>query len=112
MNATTPGIHAGTLYDVLSDTTQGTSPVSVDATGFNISCGYLSDITVDSTSAGPLACPCLNLGDTQYSLGLSGNTTRISERTMQLTFTPDTQIIAPLSYSVDNGNPKAQLECR
>jgi hypothetical protein len=112
MNATTPGLHAGTLYDVLSDTNRGTGLVSVDAIGFNISCGYLPDITVDSTLAAPLACPCLNLGDTQYSLGLTGNTTPISERTMQLTFTPDTQIIAPLSYSVDDGNPKAQLERR
>ncbi|KAJ7605133.1 hypothetical protein DFH06DRAFT_261292 [Mycena polygramma] len=42
---TTLGLHNGTIYDVLA-TTDGVGNVSVPGTGFNISCGYLPDVTL------------------------------------------------------------------
>ncbi|KAJ7123467.1 hypothetical protein C8R44DRAFT_783835 [Mycena epipterygia] len=41
-NATSLGLYEGTLYDVLK-VPAGTGNVTVNATGFNISCGYLAD---------------------------------------------------------------------
>lgn len=39
------GLHEGTLYDVL-DINQGVGNSTVNATGFNISCGFLTDMNV------------------------------------------------------------------
>ncbi|KAJ7461339.1 hypothetical protein B0H11DRAFT_2312814 [Mycena galericulata] len=39
------GLHFGTLYDILDDNS-GTGDVTTNATGFNITCGYLSDVGV------------------------------------------------------------------
>ncbi|KAF8143701.1 hypothetical protein K438DRAFT_1945748 [Mycena galopus ATCC 62051] len=77
----TVGLHRGTLYDVWLNNTAATGLASVNATGFNVSCGYL-----------PIApfgfefpCPCFNLNGTKYSLGLT-----------------DPNLVAPLHYTVED----------
>ncbi|KAJ6523214.1 hypothetical protein B0H19DRAFT_1277077 [Mycena capillaripes] len=47
LDATTLGLHDGSLYEVLA-LNSGEGPVSVAATGFNITCGFL---TVDNNTA-------------------------------------------------------------
>jgi hypothetical protein len=42
-NGANVGLYEGTLFDVL-DINNGTGNVTVEATGFNISCGYLTDV--------------------------------------------------------------------
>ncbi|KAJ7083461.1 hypothetical protein C8R44DRAFT_992020 [Mycena epipterygia] len=44
--STTIGLHEGTLYDVLEANT-GINNVTVNATGFNITCGYLDDLKIE-----------------------------------------------------------------
>ncbi|KAJ7123473.1 hypothetical protein C8R44DRAFT_783855 [Mycena epipterygia] len=44
-NATNLGLHEGTLYDVLN-VPAGPGNATVTATGFNITCGYLTDISL------------------------------------------------------------------
>ncbi|KAF8142807.1 hypothetical protein K438DRAFT_1946148 [Mycena galopus ATCC 62051] len=80
----TLGLHEATLYDVL-ESNLGTGSVSVNATGFNISCGYIPDMNVTGENS---LCPCLSLSGTEYSLTLA-----------------DSEIIAPLQYSINaDGN--------
>ncbi|KAF8158650.1 hypothetical protein K438DRAFT_1942608 [Mycena galopus ATCC 62051] len=80
----TLGLHEATLYDVL-ESNLGTGSVSVNATGFNISCGYIPDMNVTGENS---PCPCLSLSGTEYSLTLA-----------------DSEIIAPLQYSINaDGN--------
>ncbi|KAJ7613466.1 hypothetical protein FB45DRAFT_1036403 [Roridomyces roridus] len=45
----TLGLHEATLYDVLTPN-GGTGSVRVNATGFNISCGYIPDAAVNATA--------------------------------------------------------------
>ncbi|KAJ7146684.1 hypothetical protein C8R44DRAFT_757970 [Mycena epipterygia] len=47
-NATSLGLHQGTLYDVLEPNPLGTGQPIVNATGFNITCGYLTDVILDN----------------------------------------------------------------
>ena len=42
-SAAEAGLSGGTLYDVLNANT-GTGNVTVNATGFNITCGYVNDV--------------------------------------------------------------------
>ncbi|KAJ7123454.1 hypothetical protein C8R44DRAFT_704083 [Mycena epipterygia] len=44
-NSTSPGLYEGTLYDV-PEPNLGSGNVTVNATGFNISCGYLTDMNM------------------------------------------------------------------
>ncbi|KAJ7123471.1 hypothetical protein C8R44DRAFT_917562 [Mycena epipterygia] len=44
-NATNLGLHEGTLYDVLN-VPAGPGNATVNATGFNITCGYFTDISI------------------------------------------------------------------
>jgi hypothetical protein len=46
--STSLGLSGGTLYDVL-DINAGTGNVTVNAKGFNISCGYVSESDVNIT---------------------------------------------------------------
>ncbi|KAJ6566922.1 hypothetical protein B0H19DRAFT_1374294 [Mycena capillaripes] len=51
-SAVAPGLSGGTLYDTLDfDTLTGIGNVTVDATGFNISCGYLNDVVFTYNSS-------------------------------------------------------------
>ncbi|KAJ6492145.1 hypothetical protein C8R45DRAFT_191925 [Mycena sanguinolenta] len=76
----TLGLYEATLYDVL-DSNMGAGSVSVNATSFNISCGYIPDMNVTlGTGLGPY----LSLGGTEYFLALT-----------------DSGVIAPLYYSVN-----------
>ncbi|KAF8144534.1 hypothetical protein K438DRAFT_578554 [Mycena galopus ATCC 62051] len=61
----TEGLYAGTLYDVLQNNPAATGLASVNATGFNISCGYLSITPVGSDTQ----CPCFYFGGIEYSIG-------------------------------------------
>ncbi|KAJ7922450.1 hypothetical protein B0H13DRAFT_1865823 [Mycena leptocephala] len=54
----TPGLDAGSLYDVVDPDNEGQGNVIVSATGFNITCGYFTDFTKDTNS--------LNLTGTLY----------------------------------------------
>ncbi|KAJ7614499.1 hypothetical protein FB45DRAFT_1064740 [Roridomyces roridus] len=56
------GLHEATLYDVLEPNT-GTGSVRVNATGFNISCGYLPHTAFNSNSQ------TVDVGGTEYWLG-------------------------------------------
>ncbi|KAJ6529300.1 hypothetical protein B0H19DRAFT_1193621 [Mycena capillaripes] len=87
----TLGLHETTLYDVL-ESNLGTGSVSVNATGFNISCGYISDMNVTRDSENVL-CPCFGLSGTEYSLTLT-----------------DSDIIAPLHYSIDTDGNNIPIE--
>ncbi|KAF8147513.1 hypothetical protein K438DRAFT_2027718 [Mycena galopus ATCC 62051] len=60
----TEGLYGGTLYDAWSNNTAAIGLASVNATGFNVSCGYLSITPVASGSD----CPCVYLGGIKYSL--------------------------------------------
>ncbi|KAF8164135.1 hypothetical protein K438DRAFT_1984840 [Mycena galopus ATCC 62051] len=61
----TEGLYGGTLYDVLQNNPAATGLASVNATGFNISCGYLSITPVGSDTQ----CPCFYFGGIEYSIG-------------------------------------------
>ncbi|KAJ6459305.1 hypothetical protein C8R45DRAFT_1031032 [Mycena sanguinolenta] len=75
----TEGLQGGTLYDVWPKNTAATGLASVNATGFNISCGYLSILTVGLD----FPCPCFYLNGSGYSLVYTS---------------PD--VVAPLRYGV------------
>ncbi|KAJ7614545.1 hypothetical protein FB45DRAFT_937191 [Roridomyces roridus] len=60
----TLGLHEATLYDVLTPN-GGTGDVRVNATGFNISCGYIPDAAVNVTAKS------LDVGGEEYFLGFA-----------------------------------------
>ncbi|KAJ7614504.1 hypothetical protein FB45DRAFT_1110285 [Roridomyces roridus] len=60
----TLGLHEATLYDVLGPNA-GTGPVRVNATGFNISCGYIPDTAYNTTAQS------INVSGTEYFLGIT-----------------------------------------
>lgn len=68
----TEGLYGGTLYDAWSNNTAAIGLASVNATGFNVSCGYLSITPVASGSD----CPCVYLGGIKYSLAATSKPTR------------------------------------
>jgi hypothetical protein len=51
--AATLGLSEGTLYDVLDSDVGIIGNVTVDATGFNITCGYLNDVVLKYDSSDP-----------------------------------------------------------
>ncbi|KAJ7698475.1 hypothetical protein B0H16DRAFT_1749695 [Mycena metata] len=51
-STTNLGLYNGTLYDVLNDN-DGVGNVTVDATGFNITCGSLADVSLGFLAEGP-----------------------------------------------------------
>ncbi|KAF8170909.1 hypothetical protein K438DRAFT_1982466 [Mycena galopus ATCC 62051] len=64
-NSTNFGLHAGTLYDVLGGN-GGPVDATVNATGFNLTCGYLTNVTANFDS----------IGDSVYwSFNISGTST-------------------------------------
>ncbi|KAJ7910800.1 hypothetical protein B0H13DRAFT_1876399 [Mycena leptocephala] len=48
----TLGLSDGSLYDVLTSTYPGSGTAQVSATAFDITCGYISDVTVETNSGG------------------------------------------------------------
>ncbi|KAJ7123478.1 hypothetical protein C8R44DRAFT_875668 [Mycena epipterygia] len=72
-NTTSLGLYQGTLYDVL-DRNTGSDNVTVNATGFNISCGYLPNaslswLNTSALSVEPETWTVLNgSGDVQYDI--------------------------------------------
>ncbi|KAJ7613435.1 hypothetical protein FB45DRAFT_1008948 [Roridomyces roridus] len=56
------GLHEATLYDLLEPNT-GTGSVRVNATGFNISCGYIPDTAFNPTAQS------VDVGGVEYYLG-------------------------------------------
>ncbi|KAJ7613443.1 hypothetical protein FB45DRAFT_1065037 [Roridomyces roridus] len=60
----TLGLHGATLYDVLAPNA-GTGPVRVNATGFNISCGYIPATAFNATAQS------INVGGLDYFLEMS-----------------------------------------
>ncbi|KAJ7815874.1 hypothetical protein B0H14DRAFT_3745006, partial [Mycena olivaceomarginata] len=46
----TLGLSNGSLYDLLTSTYPGSGTAQVSATAFNITCGYISDLTVETDS--------------------------------------------------------------
>ncbi|KAJ7916653.1 hypothetical protein B0H13DRAFT_1870988 [Mycena leptocephala] len=97
----TLGLHEATLYDVL-ESNLGTGSVSVNATGFNISCGYIPDMNV---TRGNGACPCLSLSGTEYSLALTDrNNVRIAFPSPSIFYTT-----IPVLDSSNNTGPWVDL---
>ncbi|KAJ7827736.1 hypothetical protein B0H13DRAFT_2438961 [Mycena leptocephala] len=89
-NATNPGLHEGTLYDVLSiDPVPGNA--TVHASGFNVTCGYVVNVSEvqkssDSifwTSAG-YSIPATQPGMISTSLGLSSSSSIILYSTIPI----------------------------
>ncbi|KAJ7922451.1 hypothetical protein B0H13DRAFT_1865824 [Mycena leptocephala] len=65
-STTTLGLHGASYYDVL-EINSGQGNVSVDATAFNITCGYLTDVNWGQDGF------FLNISGTRYFLVFSGN---------------------------------------
>ncbi|KAJ7610615.1 hypothetical protein DFH06DRAFT_1485488 [Mycena polygramma] len=42
----TLGLYNGSLYDVLNSSSSATTPATVSATGFNVTCGYLTNVSI------------------------------------------------------------------
>ncbi|KAJ6549754.1 hypothetical protein B0H19DRAFT_1073673 [Mycena capillaripes] len=51
--AATPGLSEGALYDILDSDVGIIGNVDVDATGFNLTCGYLNDVVLKYDSSDP-----------------------------------------------------------
>ncbi|KAJ7469232.1 hypothetical protein FB451DRAFT_1479164 [Mycena latifolia] len=67
-NSTSLGLHEGTLYDTL-EPNSGTGNVSVNATGFNITCGYLTQMDAEFSAVPPWLFWNVTLdGDNLYQL--------------------------------------------
>ncbi|KAJ7613442.1 hypothetical protein FB45DRAFT_1036380 [Roridomyces roridus] len=81
----TLGLHEATLYDVIGPNA-GTGSVRVNATGFNISCGYIPDTAYNTTAQS------INVSGTEYFLGIA-NTDVITT----VGFTPESQ--SPISIT-------------
>ncbi|KAJ7613429.1 hypothetical protein FB45DRAFT_1065029 [Roridomyces roridus] len=79
----TLGLHEATLYDVLGPNA-GSGSVRVDATSFNISCGYIPDTAYNATLRS------INVGGTEYFLGIA-----------------DTDVITTVGFTPPSPSPSA-----
>ncbi|EIW84523.1 hypothetical protein CONPUDRAFT_135900 [Coniophora puteana RWD-64-598 SS2] len=99
------GVANGTLYDVV-DINNATQPITVNATAFNVSCGYMTDFTVQARAATAADLPTFNISNPQVkwtglTMGdLAPSSLREMSSTGALLNTSSHQLVRPSPYTV------------